>query len=321
MAPVLVNHRRSPFSPSRSFFLHAGTPGETRGWCSVGAVNPAYLLAAAGSLLYGSADFCGGLASRRSHALAVTFLAGFSALLILFAGMPLSPGLTRASDLVWGIAGGAFGAIGAMLAYRALAIGPVSVASPIFSITGLALPVLVGMLLGERPAWIAIGGLALAPLAIVLLAQGAHRHEPSPERSKHIRGAVVRSLIAGAVLGFFLVFLGRIEGGASLWPLVVARITGIVCLGAVLVARRQTLMPARGDQAMSLVTGVLDSLANLAYVAAVPRGSLSLVAALVSLAPATSVLLARLILSERWSALQAMGLVLALAAGVCISFG
>lgn len=284
-------------------------------------MNPAYLLAALGSLLYGSADFCGGLASRRSHALAVTYLAGFSALAVLFVGMPLAPGETRGSDLGWAIAGGVFGAIGAMLAYRALAIGPMSVASPIFSITGLALPVVVGMAMGERPGWIAVAGLSLAPPAIVLLAQGAHAHERSAERSIHIRGAVVRSLIAGAVLGFFLVFLGRIERGASLWPLVLARITGIVCLGVVLMARRQPLMPAPGDRPMSLVTGILDSLANLAYVAAVPRGSLSLVAALVSLAPATSVLLARVMLNERWSPLQAAGLLLALIAGVCISFG
>jgi len=286
------------------------------------AVNPVYLLAALASLLYGSADFCGGLASRRGHALAVTTLAGFSALVVLFIGLPLSPGVTRLSDVGWAIAGGVFGAIGAMLAYRALAIGPMSVASPIFSITALALPVMVGILLGERPAWIAVVGLALSPPAIVMLAQGAHAsNAPSMEHSRHIRGAVIRSLIAGVVLGFFLVFLGRIQEGASLWPLVTARVAGILCLAAVLLARREALLPARPDRAMSLVTGVLDSLANLAFVAAVPRGSLSLVAALVALAPAASVLLARVFLDERWSPMQVAGLALALGAGVCISLG
>ena len=286
------------------------------------AVNPVYLLAALASLLYGSADFCGGLASRRGHALAVTYLAGFSALVVLFIGLPLSPGVTRLSDVGWAIAVGVFGAIGAMLAYRALAIGPMSVASPIFSITALALPVMVGILLGERPAWIAVVGLALSPPAIVMLAQGAHAsNAASMEHSRHIRGAVIRSLIAGVVLGFFLVFLGRIQEGASLWPLVTARVAGILCLAAVLLARREALLPARPDRAMSLVTGVLDSLANLAFVAAVPRGSLSLVAALVALAPAASVLLARVFLDERWSPMQVAGLALALGAGVCISLG
>lgn len=285
-------------------------------------MNPAYLLAALGSLLYGGADFCGGLAARRSTALAVTFLAGFSALAILFAGFPFSPGVTRPSDLGWGMAGGAFGAIGAMLAYRALALGPMSVASPIFSITGLALPVVVGIGLGDRPSALALVGLALAPLSIVALAQGGHpEHAPHTGHPADPRRAVVPSLIAGSVLGFFLVFYGRIESGASLWPLIAARLTGIACLGTVLVARRLPLLPAATDRRMALLTGGLDSLANLAYVVAVQRGSLALVAALVSLAPATSVLLARGLLGERWTSLQVAGLVLALTSGVCISFG
>lgn len=279
-------------------------------------MNPAYLLAAVGSLLYGSADFCGGLAARRSTALAVTLLAGGAALAVLLVGLPWVHGVTRPSDLGFAIAGGAFGAIGAMLAYRALAIGPVPVASPIFSITGLALPVLVGIALGDRPSAPAAVGLALAPLSIVALAQGTH---VDPARG-HPRRVVGPALLAGSVLGFFLVFYGRIQSGASLWPLIAARLAGMIALALALAARREPLWPARA-RGLALVVGVLDSCANLAYVAAVQRGSLSLVAALVSLAPATSVLLARGILGERWSMIQVVGLTLALAAGVCISFG
>lgn len=275
-----------------------------------------------GSVFYGCADFCGGMAARRSSALAVTLIAGFSALGILLIGMPMAPGETRVSDLWWGIAGGTFGAFGAMLVYRALAIGPMSVASPIFSVVGLALPVVVGVAFGERPSWLALGGLALAPLSIVLLAQGPHpEHAPHSGHPADPRRAVVPSLVAGSVLGFFLVFLGRIEGGASLWPLAAARTAGILCLAVVLLARRQPLLPAPADRGLALLAGALDSLANLAYVAAVPRASMSLVAALVSLAPATSVLLARWVLSERWSVPQRAGLVAALVAGLCISLG
>jgi drug/metabolite transporter (DMT)-like permease len=281
-------------------------------------LNPAYVLAALGSVLYGGADFCGGFAARRSNALAVTFLSGFAGLAVLLVGMPFAPGVTRGSDLMWGAAGGVFGGVGAMLVYRALAIGPVSVASPIFSVTGLALPVIVGTALGERPSWVALAGLALSPVAIVLLGRGA----PSgPEAAHDPRRAVVPSLTAGAVLGFFLVFLGRIERGADLWPLVVARATGLAVLLAALLWRRQPLLPRDTARGLALATGGLDSLANLVYVTAVQRGTLSLVAALVSLAPATTVLLGRAVFAERWSAPQRAGLLLALAAGVCISVG
>ena len=281
-------------------------------------MNPAYLLAAFGSVLYGGADFCGGFAARRSSALAVTFLSGFAGLAVLFVGMPFAPGVTRAGDLMWGALGGVFGGVGAMLVYRALAIGPVSVASPIFSVTGLALPVIVGTALGERPSWVALSGLALSPVAIVLLGRGALS---GPEAAHDPRRVIVPSLTAGAVLGFFLVFLGRIEAGASLWPLVIARVTGLALLLAALLWRRQPLLPSHTARGLALATGGLDSLANLAYVSAVQRGSLSLVAALVSLAPATTVLLGRAIFAERWSAPQRAGLLLALAAGVCISLG
>jgi drug/metabolite transporter (DMT)-like permease len=281
-------------------------------------VNPAYLLAGLGSVLYGGADFCGGFAARRSSALAVTFLSGFAGLAVLFLGLPFAPGVTRASDMIWGAAGGLFGGVGAMLVYRALAIGPVSVASPIFSITGLGLPVIVGLALGERPSWVALSGLALSPVAIVLLGRGT---PTGPGAAHDPRRAVVPSLTAGAVLGFFLVFLGRIERGADLWPLVIARSSGLAVLLGALLWRRQPLMPSDTARGWALATGGLDSLANLAYVTAVQRGSLSLVAALVSLAPATTVLLGRAVFAERWSGPQRAGLLLALAAGVCISLG
>ena len=279
-------------------------------------MNPAYLIAGLGSLFYGSADFCGGFAARRSSALVVTFLGGFAGVAVLLLGLPFAPGVTRATDLGWGVLGGVFGAFGAMLAYRALAIGPASVASPVFSITGLALPVAVGIALGERPTALALAGLGLTPVAIVLLGRGGHG-EPAADP----RRVIGPSLLAGSVLGFFLVAFGRIQAGASLWPLIVARMAGLGGLLAALAIRREPLLPPPAARGIALLTGVLDSLANLFYVAAVQRGTLALVAALVSLAPATTVLLARFVFGERWSRPQQGGLVLALVAGACISLG
>ena len=293
------------------------------------SLNPAYLLALLGSLLYGSADFCGGMASRRAPALAVTFFSGFAAIAILFVGLPLVGGVTRPTDLVWGVLGGVFGGFGAMLLYRALAIGPVSVASPILSLIALALPLLVGFSLGERPGRLAVVGLVLVPVAVLLLARDEHAmaavpDAPGAEIARTLAGArrvLGPALTAGAVVGFFLVFLGRIEAGAGLWPLIVARAAGLVTLLAALLARREPIVPARGARRIALVTGLLDSLANVAFVFAVQRASLALVAALVSLAPATTVLLARGLLGERWTPSQRGGLALALVAGACISAG
>jgi len=92
-------------------------------------VNPAYLTAAGTSILYGSADFCGGLGARRASVGVVTLFAWIAGVVLLLAAAPFVSGVTRMPDLGWGVLGGIAGAAGAALLYRALAIGPVSVAS------------------------------------------------------------------------------------------------------------------------------------------------------------------------------------------------
>ena len=133
---------------------------------------------------------------------------------------------------------------------------------------------------------------------------------------RSLRPVLVTSISAGLGAGLFLVLIGRIQAGAGLWPLIGARV-----VASWLLARGQSLVPPRGTRRLSLVAGALDSVANLSFVWSVQRGSLALVAALVSLSPATSVLLARAVLHERWSVPQRYGLAMALVAGVLISLG
>ena len=282
-------------------------------------MNPAYLTAALASVFFGSGDFCGGLAARRAPLGAVTFLAWVAGLLVLLAGVLLVSGVTRASDLGWGALAGVAGALGAALLYRAIAIGPASVASPIFCIVGLALPLVVGIVFGERPQPIAMLGLALTPVSIILLTR-----ETRADAARGIASArrvLVPSLLAGSVIGFFLVFMARIQAGASLWPVVTARGCGLIGAALWVATRREPFVPPSGARLIALAAGALDSIANVLYVTSTQRGMMSLSAALVSLAPATTVLLARVVLRERWNPFQSIGLGLALAAGVLISLG
>ncbi len=282
-------------------------------------MNPAYATAAGASVLYGSSDFCGGIGARRAPVAVVTFFGWCVGLAVLLAGAPFVAGVTRPADLGWGALAGIAGALGASLLYRALAIGPVSVASPIFCIVGLALPVLVGIAFGERPHALGVAGLLLSPASIVLLSWETRGIAPGAAGS--VRRVLGPALLAGSVVGFFLVFMARIQSGASLWPLVVARATGMVGAAVWLAVRRASFVPPPGARAIAGAAGALDAIANVVYVAAVQAGYLSLVAAIVSLAPATTVLLARIVLHERWNVVQGVGLALALAAGVMISLG
>jgi len=279
-------------------------------------MNPAYLVAIGASVLFGGGDFAGGLASRRARVAVVTLAAWVAGLVALVLAAPFVQGSPAAADLVWAAAAGVTGALGGALLFRALAIGPVGIASPIFCVVGLVLPVVVGLALGERPHAAGITGLLLAPIAIVLLTADGGGAEPGAARR-----VLAPSLAAGAVIGFFLVFMARVGPGAGLWPLVLARLMGAVATFAFVLARRLPRVPPPGARVIALGAGVLDTAANTAYLYAVQRGSLALVAALISLAPATTALLGRMVLHERWHRRQVFGLLLALAAGVLISLG
>jgi drug/metabolite transporter (DMT)-like permease len=282
-------------------------------------MNPAYGIAALSSLLFGGGDFLGGLAARRAPAPLVTGFSCLSALLVLALGMLFMHGAPTPADLAWGAAAGVCSAAGATLMYRALALGPMSLASPVFCLIGIMVPVLFGFASGERPSPIAWAGVAMSALAIPLLAMTGEGAGHFPRA--HVRRTLAASIAAGLVIGWFLVVVSRIGGGAGLLPLGLARVVAIAILGGWYLARGQSLVPAAAARTPALAAGALDSAANVAYLIAVHMAPLMLVSALVSLAPAVTVLVARFGLGERWTVAQGVGLVVALAAGVCISVG
>lgn len=282
-------------------------------------MNPGYPIASLAALFWGGADFLGGLAAKRAPAPLVTCFAGFGGLAVTLAGMAVFPGSPTRADLAWGAAAGAFGAASASLMYQALALGPMSLASPVFSLIGLCVPVIVGVGLGERPSLVSWAGVGLAMLAIPLLSRTAEG--PGHHSRAHVRRTLGVSIAAGLVVGWFLVCLARISEGAGLLPLVAARLSGMAVLAAWIAGRHRDWLRIPEPWKTSLTTGALDSTANLAFVLAAQRAPLVLVSALVSLAPAATVLFARLTLGERWTVAQVVGLGLALVAGACISVG
>lgn len=291
-------------------------------------MNFAYPLAALASVFYGGADYFGGMAARRSPAPVVTFASTVVGLPVMLLWLLVFAGVPTSADVAWSVAAGACGSIAAALIYRALAIGPVSIASPVLSLVAMSLPVVVGLALGERPSPVALGGLALAVVAIPLLslagdasaAAAAPGEAPAPVL-RLVNRVLPVSFAAGIMAGLFLVFIGRVSHGAGLTPLVISRLVAIALFSAWLFARRLPRWPAPGARGSAIASGLLDSFANVAYLFAVQRGSLALVAALISLSPATAVVMARALLGERWSVPQRWGLAAALAAGACISVG
>jgi drug/metabolite transporter (DMT)-like permease len=284
-----------------------------------------YLLAIGSALLYGAADFTGGLTTRRAGTIAVVILSQASGLILLALILPLLPDASPSRpDLLWGAAAGLTGGVGVALLYRALAIGTMAVVAPTTAVCAVAIPVVVSMLLGERPVPLALAGIGLGIASIVLVSQQRtveqpeHQHLSSPRTR---RTGVGTALASGVAIGFFFLTLAQTRSEAGMWPILLARLVSVTLFGTVALAGRISVRMPPGTAALAIICGIIDMLANALYLLAVRQGSLSIVVTLSSLYPASTVLLARIVLGERLNLWQITGVFCALAAVVLIVSG
>jgi drug/metabolite transporter (DMT)-like permease len=187
-----------------------------------------------------------------------------------------------------------------------LAIGPMSVLSPVTALVSAALPVSVGLIGGERLGPLALGGMTLALIATVVVSGGTDTRGLRPSRT-----ALALAFGAGAAIALQLICLDQAPSDSGVAPLLVGRaVSSAVVLGAALTLRRR-LGDSRPSLPASVAAGALDSLANFAFLLAVRDGDLAVVAVITALYPAGTVLLARALLAERIGRTQLAGLGLA----------
>ena len=275
-------------------------------------------LAVLASVAYGAADFLGGLATKRgSTVFAAVVCSQATGLVLVLLALPfLPPATPTAADLAWGAASGLAGGIGLALLYRGLAIGVMSVVAPVTAVCAVVIPVAVGLALGERPTGPAVFGVALALVAIVLISRTG-----PVEESRSARSGVAIAIVSGIAIGIFLVCLQRTGRSAGLWPLVPARAVSVSFFAVAGLLAREKLLPQSGSWPIVAGGGALDMLANVLYLLAVRQGPLSIVATLTSLYPASTILLARIVLRERLRLVQQAGVACAALAIVLIVSG
>jgi drug/metabolite transporter (DMT)-like permease len=264
------------------------------------------LLALASSFAYGSADFLGGVAARGAHVLRVVAIAAPASLLVELLLWPVFGAQFDAGAVAWGAASGVASAAGFALLYRTLAIGPMSVLSPVTAVISAALPVAVGLIDGEELSALAVFGMALALVAVVVISGGPDEGGLRPSRA-----ALLLAFAAGAAIAIQLVCLDQAPGDSGIAPLLVGRAVSSAILIAAVVALRRRLGEARPNLPAAAGAGALDSLANLSFLLAVREGELAVVAVITALYPAATVILARAFLAERIGANQLAGLGLA----------
>jgi drug/metabolite transporter (DMT)-like permease len=282
------------------------------------------LFALATSLLWGLADFGGGLLTRRTPALTVVVVSQTIAAVVLGAIVLATGGWSEAGPQLWfAFAAGLVGPVALFSFYKALALGPMGVVSPLGSL-GVAVPITVGLVLGERPGLLQFAGIAVAVVGVVLA--GGPQLKGAPVQ----RQAVLLTLLAA--LGFGTVFALIAEASSSVTGLFLAlfvqRVTNVVVGGAALsvsVRRGAGALPEGGFPWRALpvlaFVGLADVAANGTYSIAAQHGPVTVAAVLASLYPVVTALAARGILSERLRAVQAAGAGLALVGTVLLATG
>ena len=266
----------------------------------------AVVLALTASLAFGFTDFLGGLASRSAHVLVVGTIVQPVGLLLMVPLLAVFPGEVSAPALWWGLMAGLGGAIAFLMLFRSLAIGPMSVASPLSALTSAIVLVLAGLALGERLDALSIIGIVLG-LAAVLLITRQHEDNPHPVP----RGVVVQSLTAGLFVAVFFLGLERAPEDSGLWPLITSRAVACTVMVLAAVASRVVARPEPTVVKLSLGSATFDVVATASFLFATRAGLLAIVAVITALYPAGTILMARMVLGERMQAIQKAGLAVA----------
>nr|WP_110766318.1 DMT family transporter [Mycolicibacterium phlei] len=276
-------------------------------------------MALASALGYGISDFVGGLASRRVAALRVVLVSYPLALVMLAVLAAVVGGDVTGDALLWGALCGVSQAFGVWWFYAALGAGPISVVSPLTAVLVAGLPVGVGLAMGERPGMIALVGIVVAMVAVVLVSREATDEDVVTHRfTPKVAWLTVGS---GVLFGLNFVLIDQAPVEAKLWPLVFARASATTLVLLIALVSRNFRVPSGQPLKLAVLAAFLDVGANIAMLLALQASLLSLAGVLMSLYPAATVLLAIVLLRERVTRAQVVGMVLALAAVAMITAG
>ena len=285
--------------------------------CGVASLDPfgTASFGLASALAWGAGDYGGGLLSRRAPALGIVLVSQLVGMAIAAA---IAVGKTEPwpgpSDVGWSIVSGIAGVVGISCLYRALAVGRMGTVAPVTAVLAAALPVLAGVLLEGMPSPIVLTGIGLAIVAVFLVSRVSAAEGPG-------RQGLGLALAAGTALGTFNITIAHLTEGLVFGPLTIVR--GVEALFVVVIIAVTGTSWRLSDRVLPLVLliGVLDMSGNAFFILARQAGQLATAAALSSLYPVTTVILAAAFLRERITVVHALGIAAAAVAIVLIMTG
>ena len=286
----------------------------------------AIALALMSAVMYGVSDYVGGRASRRFPATAVAFASEVVLFVVCIVVVPLVESEGPPGDAIWwGLASGVTGSLGIVGLYIALSRGNMTVVAPVTGIVAAVVPVVVGVLTGERPSPLTVAGIVIAVVAVALIGGLAGLLDRSAARPAIDPQTVMIAIAVGFAFGLLFAALAQTDDDSGQWPLLFARFTSLPVLAlafAIQVGRRRGAAAVGPALALpAIMIGLLIAGSNVTYLISTREGLLSVVAVVVAMYPASTILLASVIDGERATGWQLAGMALAAAALVIITTG
>ena len=288
------------------------------------------LLGLCTAITYGAADFFAAIASRKIRVVVVTALASITGLIVLLLLSPLLGATFSNEAFFWGLMGG-FSSVVALLAlYASLALGPISIVSPLGALLSAIVPAVIGVsLLGESFSilgWLAI---AMALIAVVLVGFVPSNSKTGEKIELPKPRAIILAIIAGTGIGLAVTALARSPQDSGIAPIIVMRTTASVLLGSIVLLgvwrrrlRKQSPAPSTLDRRIWITVfaaGALDAMANIFFTLASRSGSLTVTGVLTALYPLGTIILARVVLKEHVAGIQKIGIALTLSASLLLA--
>jgi drug/metabolite transporter (DMT)-like permease len=272
-------------------------------------VPPSQFLPAGFSLaavfVWGTSDFLGGYAARRSNAFLFTTIVHASGLLLMFAvaAASHSPFPSRTS-VAWALAAGLSGGGGLAIFYRALASGRMGLTAPVAAVLSAIIPTVFGMFTEGVPRTVQVAGFVLAASGIWLISRSEDGSRPQ---------GIGTAVFAGIAFAGFYLFMKQAGDGSAIWLSAVSRIASFVLTGLIVLVGRNYQITRQGV-GIGMVAGVLDISGSVMFIRAAQTGRLDAAVVISSLYPAITVLLARVFLKEHFTRWRVVGMFAALLA-------
>ncbi|MEO6471446.1 MAG: DMT family transporter [Aeromicrobium sp.] len=274
----------------------------------------AIVLSLLSAFSYGISDFLGGLFSKKVSAWQIAVVGQSSSTVCATIGGLFVGGSPSTADWAWAAVAGLGGGFGTAFLYRGLARGRMSVIAPISAIGSALVPVAIGLITGDRPSFLVLVGVLCAFPAIFLISQVVDT-DPSHE------GGIIDGVLAGLGFGFMFALLGQVGSDAGMLPLGITQLTSVVAVILTATVLREAWVPRSRAAFKPIVMGPLGFVATGTFLYATHHGLLSVVSVIAALYPASTVVLASLVLREKIHTNQAFGLVLAATAVALVAAG